>query len=397
MRRIKSQPKKLVQILAIKHDRDYVGDDFWQPSTEKPHYHIIVRYVGQDKRMRVQQILRQMGVKYREEDKNLWACHGVETVGDFAGYAMYLTHETPDAERDGKTLYRIEEIVSNLTLDEIKEIRNGYVRVGTGKISKGDMSMRDNEAYQLGLELGNFKKWFGSLDFKTRDHTSMKTVKASYYRGVEDRVEQDNAVNRLCIFIGGGTDKGKTYAAEEALKGIPFVEISGQGSGRYDDLKPHHDALVINDDKGTNLLNMCDNYMCKVYRRNSDNPYWCGSWYIVTSNETFEQWILDSGVTNDEHVKAIKSRFYICHVETDASGKDRLVCTSVSRRGTDEMQEDKIKRFLDFREKFEKSMAEYKVIQQAAQNVDYSAVLGVPTPPAPTTPTEWDDDDPPFT
>lgn len=396
MRRIKSQPKKLVQILAIKHDRDYVGDDFWQPSTEKPHYHIIVRYVGQDKRMRVQQILRQMGVKYREEDKNLWACHGVETVGDFAGYAMYLTHETPDAERDGKTLYRIEEIVSNLTLDEIKEIRDGYIRVGqTGKVGKKDMAIRDDEAYKLGLALGNYKKWYGALDFKTRDHTSMKTVRESYYRGVEDRVENDGEVIRLCVFIQGAKNTGKTHACRYALAGKRFVEISGGGTGKYDRLKPYHDAILVNDDVAPNLLNMTDNYMCQAYKRCSNNPFWCGRYFIVTSNKDFDQWLEDCGITNGAHVAAMRSRFYICHLADDGTGKNRLVCTDVSTRGDKEEQKERAEMFVDFATKANASLREYV---PTAIAVDYDTILKdfLPTPPAPPIPTD-DDDDPPFT
>lgn len=39
--RIKELKKAEYQCLGIKHDEDYLGDDFFEPSTEKPHYHIL--------------------------------------------------------------------------------------------------------------------------------------------------------------------------------------------------------------------------------------------------------------------------------------------------------------------------------------------------------------------
>ena len=41
--RIKKYPKDSLQILGICHYKDPATDDIWEPSMEKPHYHIIVR------------------------------------------------------------------------------------------------------------------------------------------------------------------------------------------------------------------------------------------------------------------------------------------------------------------------------------------------------------------
>lgn len=41
--RIKELKKAEYQCLGIKHDEDVLGDDFFEPSTEKPHYHILIR------------------------------------------------------------------------------------------------------------------------------------------------------------------------------------------------------------------------------------------------------------------------------------------------------------------------------------------------------------------
>ncbi len=120
------------QVIAICHCRCTYADEghFWKPAIEKWHYHIILRCTDSKKRIRVKQLLECLGVKYRPGlDDELWANHGVETVGDFAGYATYLTHETETAIKEGKELYRMDELVSNLTIEEIKKIRDGYLRV----------------------------------------------------------------------------------------------------------------------------------------------------------------------------------------------------------------------------------------------------------------------------
>lgn len=45
-------------------------------------------------------------------------------------------------------------------------------------------------AYKLGYDLGNFESWYSSLDFVIRRNAGMKTVKESYYRGVEERAKR---------------------------------------------------------------------------------------------------------------------------------------------------------------------------------------------------------------
>lgn len=119
---IRDIAKDTYHVLAIKHDRDPKTDNIWESSLEKPHYHIIIRLLNK-KRTKVQTILNMLKIAYRPEvDDNLWQNHGVETIRNFPNMAMYLTHDTEEAILQGKEHYELDEVVSNLTTDEIKQV-----------------------------------------------------------------------------------------------------------------------------------------------------------------------------------------------------------------------------------------------------------------------------------
>lgn len=381
-RKIRSRNKSKMQVLAILHDNDPDYGDFWGASSIKSHYHIIVRVIGKSP-MYVSTILNELGIIFRNpEDETLWKEHGVESIANFANMAMYLTHETEQAMLDGKTIYDIKKIVSNLEPEEINQIRDGYIRVSVGKVGNKEMAQLDAMAYELGWNLGDFGEWYGNLSFMERSNSKMRKVEESYYRGVEKRAEMDDQLVRLCVFIQGDGNTGKTYACKKAFNGKKFIPIEAGGNGRFDDIKPYTEALIINDDTAPNLLPMTDNYICKVYRRNSNNPYWCGRYFVVTSNKSFEQWALSCGekVYEDYHnsiytkeFEALKSRFYICSAQPYKDGGHILYCEQPSIRGTKEEQEERLKMFCEFRDKVNASMLSYRPEEQ---KIDYSNING---------------------
>ena len=153
--RIRNIDSQMYQVIAIRHDRDYDHNDIWEASAEKPHYHIIMRVTGRNA-ISISAWLRMVGIEYRKElDDALWDNRGVEGTRNFASAAMYLTHETDQAIRDGKTRYELSELVSNLTLEEIKKVREGYIRVANAsrKVDMQEMSELDQMAYKAGYDL----------------------------------------------------------------------------------------------------------------------------------------------------------------------------------------------------------------------------------------------------
>ena len=388
-----------MQVLMIVHNADFDHDDYWDPAAEKPHIHIIMRFIdkmpnGNIRRERIGTILEKLGVTYRPDvDKTLWEQHGVEAIGDFVEYSNYLLHWTEKAKKAGKHCYELNELISNLPMDEVRKILNGHRQISEAAPDENTKTQietligLDRDAYQLGYQLQDFDDWYGSLPFVVRSHQSMKTIRESYFRGVTARADDPakNGVLRLCIFIEGEPDCGKTYAAIHALDkmGISTLQIGGGGTGKLDKLKPSHGAIVIDDDLCPNLLNMSDNYVCQAYRRNRNNPYWCGQYLVVTSNLTFPDWLIACGFhkciaqrwnpetqkMDDifEHHDALESRFYICRMD------DReLKLVSPSKRGTYEEQTKRLDMFACFRDRFEEIAVRYT---KDERSVDYEWAL----------------------
>lgn len=375
---IRMTDKKDFQVLAICHNRDTYSDEghFWKPAFEKPHYHIILRCVDRKKRIRVRTVLRQLGIEFRKDlDDDLWINHGVETVSKFSGYATYLTHETEDAINAGKELYGIDEIVSNLTVEEIQAIRDGYIRISNDarKVTTQDLVELDNTAFELGKDLKNFDDWYNTLPFTVRSNAKIKTIRESYGRGVNAKIAEKSEVLRLCVYIQGAPNTGKTYGAKHALSGKRIYTVEGGGSGKFDDLRADHEAIIISDDVCPNLLNMTDNYICRAYKRQSNNPAWAGNYFIVTSNLSFVDWLASCKINvNSKHYDAMFSRFFVTEIKKKDDGTNYLALKSASTRGSVDEQTERAEMFMNFQKRFNEIMVGYKPEQN---QVDFDSMI----------------------
>ena len=365
-----------IQILAIKHNRDEARNgDHWGSSILKPHWHLIFRCVDRKFRIRFSTISNELGIEWRKgvDDELLSQPHTIETCRNFGASALYLTHETEQAIQDAKELYLVSEIVSNLNEEEIEQVRQGYIRVSENRrVSQAEMMALDKEAFNLGRDLKDFLSWFTDLPFEVRANAKMKVVHQSYDNGVQLRMRDKDSlkVQRLCIFIKGFPDCGKTYAANEiaSQNGLTYL-VDSDGTGKFDKLLPSHKSIVINDQVCPNLLNMCDDLMCQVYKRNSNNPIWTGDLFIVTSNLDFMSWLDECGIKDfssynnwthrwelNDRGKAIASRFFICEIVRETR---QLYCLREGSRGTEEELSAKLNRFAEFKEKYNKILLTY--------------------------------------
>lgn len=364
--------KNEAQVFLMKHDQDPLGDDIWAPSMEKPHYHIIIRLT---KRSKLSTIMYRLGIHFRPHiDDLLFANHGVEATYDFNEYVLYLMHETKKARLDGKPPYSWTKFISNLSQDEIQQLIDGYKRIVDSSIlpTMEDWIRLDKAAYDLGFQLGDFDQWYNALPFTVRQGSRVKTIKESYQRGIMARVKDgaSNCILRLCVYIQGPPNKGKTYAASGALNklGISYICVEGGGTGRFDNLKPSHRGILVNDDELARLLNLSDNYFTQVYRRGNNNPFWCGDYLIVTSNLDFDTWLYRCGCQS-EHYRALRSRFFIC--KTKDNGTIDLL--SASERGSNTEKIERIKKFNDFADAYDEIALQYKPDDI---KIDYNKLLG---------------------
>ena len=380
-KRIIAIDKKDYQVLMIVHDKDLKTstDDIFVESYKKAHAHILVKKPGSPTadRAKVSTILNLLGVNFSadEEGMTLWANRGVERIQNLASAVMYLTHETEAAEKAGKEIYDRSEIVSNLSADEIEQLRDGYVRLDNSGVRVGikGQVLLEQEAYKQGYDLIDEKEWRKTIPLSVRKSSAMREILRSYQEGLEDRLSNDRDIVRLSIFIKGDHNLGKTYAAFHSFDNTEnkvYCIDDGGGTGKWDKLTPSHDVLILDDTTLYNIYSMTDNKVASVYRRNKNNAYWTGEYVIVTSNDEFESWAHKCGVGDGEAMEAIKSRFYICQI-VEADGKKFLDCWSPSTRGTQSQQLNRKMKYISFRNRFNEIIDSYHPENEV---IDYSDI-----------------------
>lgn len=114
--------------------------------------------------------------------------------------------------------------------------------------------------------------------------------------------------------------------------GKSVLSVGGGGSGKFDNLRPDHDCIIIDDDVCPNMLNMCDNKICHAYRRNKNNPVWAGGFLIITSNLDFEEFARRCGLKTRDlrdikipQFEALETRF-LC-VKSNADPAVDFACS----------------------------------------------------------------------
>lgn len=415
-------PRDLFIELGIIHNRDNLDDDFWLPSVEKPHIHVWLKVLGNPLKLRT--LFNKLGINgKRKEDEKLWKKHGAESISSsIEECALYSTHETADAIRDGKFTYDIEEVHTNLTREELLQLRAAAEskKLGKERSTTIELEKINAEAYRRGYELKDFDDWFFSLPFDIQRQTSFeKLCRNTYSRGMGKLAEEKRNLNRLSIFIKGEPGKGKTFSTLEALKRMnkKVFFVDGGKTGKFDNLKASHEALVIDDYRSENVLKMSDNYLCQAYRRQNNNPLWAGNIFISLNNKDFFDWVeecdsstfswfkswenkkkdvetyytyckryesdskfrekLDSKSPSDKWVNdrfyAVYDRFYICEIE-EIDGLNQLVCKKVSTRGTPEEQKERLNLFLEFQENFNNIIRNY--VPMDSKEIGYEKING---------------------
>lgn len=139
---------------------------------------------------------------------------------------------------------------------------------------------------------------------------------------------------------------------------------------------------------------MADNKICQVYRRGSNNPFWAGRYFIITSNYSFQDWAEMCGIAKEIYIRGVKiintqysallSRFYTCHIESG-----QLVVDTYSDRGSDSFQEAKLEMFLEFRDKYNAILSQYK----KGKSVDYSVLFKKSEEVEEETELEWEEEE----
>lgn len=374
-----------MQVIAVLHNRDKVGDDFFVPSEDKPHIHLIERSVDGNPR-RIKAILNMLGIKLRpEEDANLWE-HAVDKAGNFAKYAAYLLHLTKEAQDDGKARYELEELMSNISKEDIHALALPYIYTGKEQPKNATIDEQSNWrdiARAAGYNMEPYDEFESKVPLVILKQIERFIVRA-YGQGQSERVEEvrRSDFTRCAIFIKGKENEGKTYAATHAFDDLGYKAIcidEATKTGKFDKLTAHHKVMIVDDAIISNVLGLADDRPVECYRRNKENPYFIGEYFIVTSNLSFDDWCRECGITNDRQLAAARSRFFVCEND-DIDGVKYLRIDSRATRGKAEKLQRKIDMMVAFKKRYEALIKDYN---PADVKVDDSALYADDPVPKP--------------
>lgn len=368
--KVKRLPIDTFLAFGIIHSLETKGDSFWYPATEKPHVHIdIILLNGYTRKVRT--IFSLLDIVYRDDDEAMWK-HGIARIKDKNAVALYLTHDTIQARRDGKRRYPFISVYTN-NEDSYRELR-GDGESAQVIVQKGDWARLDREAYELGYALGDWGEWYESQPRSAKEQLNkIRVCREQYDKGISKRIEENPYITKLAVYIQGAPNSGKSTAVKYALSDKRNLDISGGGTGQFDRLTPIYSAIYINDGRvpSDSLYSLADDQMANVYHRNRNNSYFCGDTLIVTSNTSFEDWIISCGIKAKEKIldvscgyedyrytteyNAIKSRFFVCYIDESR----RLQCIEPCTRGTDTVREKRCEMYKAFRRKFNEKILSY--------------------------------------
>lgn len=363
-----------IKIYAIMHDKDTQGDNFFEPSLERRHFHILGKTTASPNKFRTWCNI--FGILYRADyDSELCKNHGLEPIASWSDMCLYLIHGTPQAIADAKYQYPSEDIISNQTL----ETYNADAQVWfSSQVKRSDDEIADLDSYfyDLGYKLQPFEDSYGKLSSKLRQNRSIRSLlNESYYRGVSQNIQDEKHVDRICIFIEGESNMSKSYSSLVACQhfGKTYV-VDGGKTGKFDGYDVSTRCLILNDYYLYNLLNIADNNKVQLYKRNSGNPYLCGDIVVVTSNKPFNQWLLDCGVDDKEQRLAMMTRFFqVKMIERPEGGfEGRVVAIPKTFRGDGNALVDK---FLEWIKVFNESAASYKRVDSVGITYDRREAL----------------------
>lgn len=391
MERIRGILPTLYEVMAICHDADPASEG-WEDATKKKHYHIIIRITDakhRKVRAKVKKLLELLGVRYTEQDKELYEHHGVENIIDWNTYVLYLTHDTQRAISEGKKHYSPRRIVSNLSQTVIAQMAGKAAQLRKQTATE-PLELMDT-VKNLVAERKDFDLWLSEQAYNVRRNKNLvKVLQDTYDAETAKQYGKSVGKNMIAIFIGGEGNTGKTTSAIKGCEALGMrVYDAPQGTGKWDGLTLADDAILIDDSAPKHeLLGLIQDRVVMFHRRNSNDRYFAGDLIVVTSNNDFTEFARKCGYkkqiplyddrgdvlteegddgkpqtvyTINPEYKAFASRFFICHVEELDNNRYYLVRDDNDQgRGTEAKWKKKKKMFTTFLKAFNDTMIQYE-------------------------------------
>lgn len=309
-----------------------------------------------------------------------------QRIGQGESYCIvYGSHQTPIAELEGKHTYDWNDPHHFTTYTEndfkrflLEQSRlNDHSKASTVRVlSLSETRQLSMEARALGEAGGDFDTWYyDELPIEVRLGISkLDKIQDEYDHGItkylSDPMHTD--MTRVCLYIKGPHDVGKSGSLARALSdlGYPTYTVSaGGGTGKMDEFKYSHKALVLDDTSVKGFFSYADDKICRAYKRNSGNPLFACKFLAVTANEDISvyyshicgrslepnqgsRWVPEL----DEKFLAFKSRF-IC---IDVNDKGEIVKIWHDLRGSSDRVLEKLDLLEQLLPVYSRHMLEYR-------------------------------------
>ena len=196
--------------------------------------------------MVVSTMLKMLGIQYRPGiDDVLLANHGLETTGNFLEYVRYLLHQSRNAIIEGKPEYKEADLVSNLTIDEIKKLLKG-LPIGRRPLTRLQLSQLEDRAYDAGYNLDAFEKFMEPFKHSGLSAARKASYRKSYLAGVKKRRIENGYVQRVCIWvsIGNVSEAERTRVYESLYRSLSGKKIVDLSQMAYSEIDADTNALI---------------------------------------------------------------------------------------------------------------------------------------------------------
>lgn len=327
-------------------------------AAEKPHCHAYFK-IKDGKRIRFSSFLNDLHssgitldcpddldlLKHVIEDGNGFP--NEQRIGQGESYCVvYGSHQTPIAKLEGKHAYDwndphhfttyTEEDFKRFLLEQNR--LNDHSKATTVRtLSLSENSQLAMEARALGEKGGDFDSWwFDELPIEARLGCSkLDTIRSEYDHGIDQYLSdpKNTIMTRVCLYVQGPHNVGKSGSLALALSelGYPTYKVSAGGStGKMDNFKYWHKALVLDDTSVKGFFSYADDTICRAYKRNSGNPLFACKFLAVTANEDISDYYLRCGGHTDPNQGG---RWIPELDEPFLAFKSRFICIKVNDRG----------------------------------------------------------------
>ncbi len=317
--------------------------------------------------------------------------HGLETLGSWTGFFIYLCHEDETSKSLGKATYDVSEFVTNLEPGVFRSMMQG--KLPKKRITaKEQFGMDCDEAKLAGYDLWNWERWKKNKrkDYVNYRGNKMDLIREFFEEGRNERI--GTYIPRIIIVINitGNESYDFSDVKQIAQNVLTDMSLSVDKNDDKDSVDAHiihvemKDIVEVNNITRKIEKNNLPEYFKYSNRIEKEKEKSAKSIY-VTETGKIAAWKYKIFVIDDKSVeyllKKTKSKdmaYYYCVIDTD---EIKLCCKDIKDKDKDtvEVKLDRKALYKDFLMAFNMRLVSYvrepEKKELPPQIVDYSDIL----------------------